>query len=318
MDELKPEGEAAAHAPAGNVLHVRVPASTSNIGPGFDCLGWALDLHNDYIVRPLDEDEENRLAGGEAPGGRALAGHPFFAAVRDVYERLGSKPPALELEIETRVPVGGGLGSSGAARIAGALAANHLLGQPLRHEDLLTILIEREGHPDNVTPSLYGGLTLTARTEDGPLVHLYQPAECWRLALLVPGYPLSTEKMRRALPRKVRLEDAVFNLSRLPLLIDALVAGDAAEVRRVLEDRLHEPVRLPWIKRQRRLREAAMAAGATAVSVSGAGPTLAALCEGDEAAAAVGEAMMAEVADARFESQLLIARTEPAGATVED
>jgi homoserine kinase len=297
-------------------LTIRVPASTSNLGPGFDCLGLALGLYNDFSVHVRTEGP-NRLTGRGALEGRISAhDNPFLTAYARIGKLAGAQPPPVDVICEGAVPVGVGLGSSAAAAVAGALAANRLLGSPFATESLLEPLIEIEGHPDNVAPALLGGLALTAMTAQGPLVHIYRTAPSWRLALLAPDYDMPTEKARALLPDEVKRADAVFNLARLPLLLDALIEGDAPTLGLVLEDRLHERWRAKKIKRHDRIRRAALEAGAAAAFISGSGPALAAFCPGEAVAKAVLRAMKAECEDAKFAVGGMILRAESEGARV--
>ena len=292
---------------------IRVPGSTSNLGPGFDTLGLALTLYNDFTIEPLAEAPDQLT--GEA-GGVALRAQdcPFFPMFEAVCRLADAPAPALAVTLQGNVPLGVGLGWSAVARVAGAMAANHLLAYPFTKEALLTALAAAEGHPDNVTPSLYGGLTATVQTKKGLIVHVYQPAALWRVVLFVPDYTVATDKARKALPKQVRLSDAVFNLSRMPFVIDALVAGDAAELGRVLEDRLHEPYRAENVKRHGKLTRAAKEAGAAATFISGAGPALAAFCLGDELAERVRQAMLAAAEGAKFHAEAMVLEPESQGA----
>lgn len=280
---------------------IRVPASTSNLGPGFDCVGLALNLYNDFTVRPLT-DEPSRLEGRGTCQGLNGDGNHFFKTMERVGKKAGLAVPPVEVVVDGAVPLGSGLGSSATACVAGALAANYYLGGPLAAEELLQVLIDMEGHPDNVTPALMGGLTVTAVDKQGPLVHVYEPNPSWRYVVIVPDYSLSTRKMRTLLPAKVPIEDAVYNISRVPLVLDALVQGDGPMLRRALSDRIHEDNRSARIKRYRRMRRAAFDAGAAAVFVSGSGPTVAAVCSQD-VARQVMDAMLNETVGASFTVQ---------------
>jgi homoserine kinase len=307
-------------APTAPMVLMRVPGSTSNIGPGFDCLGLALDLHNDFTLTVLGDtisaQRPHELLGRGAAEGLKAEGNPFFQSFEAIYRLVGKTPPRVAVTVDAQVPLGSGLGSSATAHVAGALAANELLHAPFSREELLAPLVAAEGHPDNVTPALLGGLTLTAMTSQGPLVHIYEPAPLWRLVLHIPNYAISTEKARKLLPGKVVRGDAVFNLARLPIVIDALVAGDAAELGRALEDRLHEPYREELIKRHGKLRRAARDAGAAATFISGSGPGLGAFCLGPDAAQAVVAAFKASSEGAKFEADILDVALERRGARI--
>ncbi len=297
-------------------LIIRVPASTSNLGPGFDALGLALNLYNDFTVRRLKADSPSKLVGRGASEGVKLKDNPFFRTVDRVCALSGRVAPALEVTVDGTVPLGVGLGSSAGACVAGALAANTLMGSPFSYEELLGPIIDIEGHPDNASPSLLGGLTLTAQTAEGPLVHLYQPHADWRLAVLIPDYTISTRDSRRRLPRKVSRTDAVFNLQRLPMVIDALVNGDAEHLGCAMEDRLHQPRRRRAIKRYKKICQAALKAGAAATFISGSGPALAAVCRGEKTAQLVADAMKQAVRKAPFKAGTLVLQPVIEGARI--
>lgn len=294
-------------------LLIRVPASTSNIGPGFDCLGLALTLPFDFEISPAEEDAlELGGAAGEVKPGKT----PFFKAFRAVFERAGEPAPCAGVRAASKAPIGRGFGGSGAACVAGALAANEWLGRPFGRDDLFGICLEIEGHPDNAAASLFGGLTLIARGKSRSLVHVYETAPMWKLAFLAPDYEVATPRARKALPGKITREDAVFNLSRLPLLLDALVAGDAEGLGRVMDDKLHEPHRAKLIKRSKRIRAAALEAGAAATFISGSGPSIGALCTSHETAHAVARAMLKVCAGASFTATTLLAEATTTAAQV--
>lgn len=294
---------------------IRVPASTSNLGPGFDTLGLALDLYTDYTVRRL-EGGPSRIEGEAAGEPIRAADCPFLPMMERTFALAGVKPKAVAVEVQGEVPIGMGLGWSAAARVAGALAANVLLGMPFTREFLLDHLTEAEGHPDNVTPALMGGLTATVQTNHGVIFKVFQLAATWRLALLIPDYALPTHEARRALPKKAPLKDAVFNLSRVPFIIDALTRGDGAMLTRVMEDRLHEPYRAELIRRHDKIRRAARHAGAVATFISGAGPAIAAICHGEGAAREALTAMLEATEGADFKAQGRVLTPERDGAKI--
>ncbi len=296
-------------------VRVRVPGTTANLGPGFDCLGMALDLFNEFHVR-LSATGRSSLSGRGTCSELAGTNNDLFKTFRRVCRIAGHKPPAIDVLVDGGVPIARGLGSSATAIVAGALSANALCGSPLKTEDLLAPCVAIEGHPDNVAPALLGALTAAVRTPSGVIVHQYAPYANWRVVLLIPDYELSTAKARAAIPKKIPHGDATFNLARVPFVIDALVDGDAAELAAVLSDRLHEPYRKPLVERYDRISRAALGAGAAAVYLSGAGPSMAAFCLGAKTARAAAEAMAAAVRTCRFDAQSVIARCATEGAKV--
>jgi homoserine kinase len=252
---------------------VVVPASTSNLGPGFDCLGMALALHNRVTLIPEKEGLEVAIRG-EGQGSLATDGTNLVVrAAKRLFKEIGGGPAGLRIEQENEIPVGSGLGSSAAAVLGGLLAANALAGAPLGRPELLALAAEMEGHPDNAVPALYGGLTLVIQDAQRLIV---EPIEvpAMKVIVILPDYTLSTAEARAALPESVPIGDAIFNASRLAALVRALAAGDYERLQVVTQDRLHQPYRLPLIPGMVDAFEAALTAGASAVALSGAGPSV--------------------------------------------
>ena len=246
---------------------VRVPASSANLGPGFDTLGMALSLHAE-------------VGAGEAPGGAQQADehHPATVAFR----RHGGEGP---LWVRSPIPMGRGMGYSGAVRVGGLVAAHAqragrdqaLLQQAL--PELLALATELEGHADNVAASLYGGVVATAGGHAVSVPLSFDPA----MVLWVPSFVTSTDQSRATLPAQVPMADAVFNVGRTALLVAALAAGQMNVLRAATQDRLHQDLRLVAAEPSRAAMQAALAAGAWATWLSGSGPTVAAMCAVDEA-----------------------------------
>lgn len=266
---------------SGERFEVRVPASTSNLGPGFDCLGLAVDR---YLHLRWDETGGQGLVrSGERPPdgfGDRLAG-----GLGDL-----GLPHTGTLEIGSDIPVGRGLGSS--AALAVALAALHAArrGEDIERGALLRAVAIGEGHPDNAAPAVLGGL-VTATMRDGDVTAVPLPlSDRLGWAWAAPSVPASTGEMRAALPDRVPHAAAVRNTSRLALLIPALAAGDGPTLARAMEDELHVPMRLPLIRGGASARDAALEAGAWACTLSGAGSGLIAACP-RAAAARVASAM---------------------------
>ena len=280
-------------------IRVRVPATTANLGPGFDVLGLALDLWNEATFT-LEEGAAGWEAVNEGFGAAHLPtdeAHLSLRAFRTVFEHLGEPlPRRVHLHARNAIPVASGLGSSAAAVVAGVLAANAALGAPLDAEALLALASALEGHPDNVAPALLGGLTAAWADDAGAPHALRLPlAPAWQgrawLAVAVPQVALRTVEARRALPAQVPHGDAVFNLGRLALLLEALRRGDAALLAQAVQDRLHQPYRWPLLPGAEAVRRAALEAGAAAVALSGAGPGVLAFAPHLDDAAPVAQAM---------------------------
>ncbi|KKZ11544.1 MAG: serine kinase [Candidatus Synechococcus spongiarum 142] len=274
---------------------ITVPATTANIGPGFDCLGAALQLNNRFSLRRLPGQEEAFDLVVDGPEGAHLRGgrdNLFYRAARCAWEAADHPPIPLEARISLSAPPARGLGSSASAIVAGLCGANMMMGEPLNREKLLEIAIAVEGHPDNVVPSLLGGLCLTSRIAG----QRWRVVSCpWhervRAVVVIPSLRLSTNEARRSLPRHVGLQDAVSNLSALTVLLSGLRSGDGALIADGLQDSLHEPYRWPLIPHGLHVRQAALTAGAWGAVISGSGPTILALSS-RELEVNVGQAMV--------------------------
>ncbi len=256
---------------------VTTPATTSNLGAGFDCLGMALRLYNRVELAPGAWRVEVRGEGeGELPTGRSSL---LFRAARRVFRRAGRRMPALDARCVNRVPVARGLGSSATAIVAGLLGANALLGNRYGREELLDLALSLEPHPDNLAPCLFGGLVAAVKGDDGVTVAPLRVPKRLGVIVAVPDQRVSTARAREILPRYVSLENAVFNLSRSALFVAACEQGRLDWIREATQDRLHALFRAELVP-------GAMAAiqpfdGVLASTVSGSGSSLLYLVEGD-------------------------------------
>ena len=262
-------------------VHVRVPATSANLGPGFDCLGLALDWWNETEIALEGHDIQVEIRG---EGAEILPRGPenlIAAAVLRFFELAGaSAPHGLRIRCNNTIPLGSGLGSSAAAVVTGLLGANRLLGDRFSMAQLLDTATELEGHPDNAAPALLGGLTVAAKLPGGVITRRFD-VPALALAVGVPKFSLSTHDARGALPAQVAMSDAVFNLSCSTLLVEALCSGDLDLLAQVMDDRLHQPYRLPLIPGAQAARRAALDAGAAGCCLSGAGPSLLAIARSD-------------------------------------
>ncbi|MEW6278792.1 MAG: homoserine kinase, partial [Candidatus Eremiobacterota bacterium] len=256
-------------------VRVSVPATTANLGPGFDTLGMALSLRNELEVEVTGSSIDVEVGGegaGDLPTG---PGHLVVQALEAAFRSQGRSLPPLRIRQVNRIPLARGLGSSAAAIVAGLVAARELLEVDL---DLLALATRMEGHPDNVAPALLGGLTASATLEGGVKSCRLPLHGAWKVAVAVPEFRVSTRDARQVLPERVSLEDAVFNLGRLGVLL-ALLGQGASDLQGATEDRLHQPYRTHLIPGYPAVRRAALDSGAAGVFVSGSGPTIAALVD---------------------------------------
>ena len=252
---------------------VRVPATSANLGPGFDCLGLALAITADVTVS----------VGGSEPGSHPLAGMVASSA-RAAYRKAGHPEPSeLRVGWDGDLPIARGLGASAAARAAGIVAANALLDGPLTDEELFELGATLEGHPDNMAPAIFGGLTVALADGDA-WRHLSVPlAAGLTIVLFIPDFAMPTQESRRRLSHRVLREDAVFNIGRATMLVAALAQGRWELLDAATQDRLHQPARAERFTALDDIFEAAKEAGAHAAYLSGGGSTVAALAtEGEE------------------------------------
>jgi homoserine kinase len=277
---------------------VRVPATTANLGAGFDCIGAALSLYNQFQFTPGDaltirataQASANEARGAEADQMDLTASNLAYIAFTKVFERLGRPVPGVRLEIDLDVPLARGLGSSATAIVGGLLGANGLAGNPLSPPEIMAMAIEMEGHPDNVVPAMIGGCRLAA--SDGDKWEICDIP--WHQEVLpvvaIPNFELSTAEARSVLPAQYDRAAAVFNIAHLGLLIRGLTTGNGDWLRVGLADKIHQPFRQRLIRGYEEVVQAAIGAGAYGVVISGAGPTILALA-GGERSQAVAAAM---------------------------
>lgn len=300
-------------------LRVHVPATSANLGPGFDTLGLALSHGDDLIVTTRETPGATvRVDGvgeGEVPTDET---NLVIRSVAHVFDRLGRTMPGLDVEARNRIPHGRGMGSSGAAITAGVMIAAGLLAHdpvsPLRlgDDELLRFATELEGHPDNVAPALFGGLTIAWTSDEGPRFKRLSVHRGISPLVLVPDFTMSTELARSLQPKHVPHEDAVFNVSRSALLVAALTQSPELLVE-ATEDRLHQDYRGEAMPATRELIASLREAGHAAV-VSGAGPSILVL------AADPAERLDAAEIAARHDGgwQPLFLAVDIKGATVEE
>jgi homoserine kinase len=272
-------------------VHVRVPASTANLGPGFDALGMALGLYNEIEVElsgtrlALEVEGEGREKL-QSLGERNLVARSVIETLR----RLGVRADGVRVRMVNRIPLSRGLGSSSAAAMGGVAAALALAGATLPPEEMLDLALLFEGHPDNITPALLGGLTVSTLVEGKVKCVKLPVPEGLQAIAVIPEFHLSTAKARRALPPTVPRVDAVFNVGRAALFLAAMQAGRLELLREAARDRLHQPYRASLVPGMEEVLAEGERAGALACFLSGAGPTLLALAAGD--GLAIGERMV--------------------------
>jgi len=298
-------------------VHVSVPATSANLGPGFDALGLAVGLYNEVEVR---EAAKTTVAVEGEGTGRLPAGdkNVVVRALRLVYDAVGRKADGWTVRCVNRIPPARGLGSSAAAWVGGLVAGNALLGSPLDRARILRLAARAEGHPDNVAAAVYGGLTV-AGGEGESVVALslpVPPSLVW--VALIPDVTSSTAEARAVLPPKVPRADAVFNVQRVALLLASLQAGRVDTLAAALDDRLHQPYRrrlFPWMPS---VISAARAAGALGCVLSGAGPSILAVAPGVAESEAVASAMEKALSRAGVGGSARVLAVDTQGAAVRE
>lgn len=297
---------------------VEAPASSANLGPGFDALALALDLHLHVTVTPLDSGSEQLVVEGEGADEIGMdAGNRFLIGLERGLQVVGLEPPVMRIEMRNEIPLARGLGSSAAAVVAGLRAAEAMAATELGFERLLSIATEVDGHPDNVAAALLGGFVIVARDgERGPRAAHFEPLDDLVAAVFIPALALRTAEMRAALPAQVAHADAAHNVGRAALVVAALTANRPELLSAMADDRLHEPYRAEHFQALPDLVAAAMHAGALGASLSGAGSSVIALCGDADTAARVAAALEAAANGAGVEGRASVVRPTAAGAGV--
>lgn len=260
------------------VVRVWAPASSANLGPGFDCAGLCLSLYHELTVSEFPgEGFEIRLSGEGVDTLPRDQANLVYGTMCHAFEAAGYRPGRLAIDSRSEIPLARGLGSSAAAALAGLAAGFALAGGGGDRPALLDMAMGMEGHADNAAPCLYGGFTLALRCADGVhCVRLDAPAGLVAV-VAIPDFALSTHRAREVLPRTVTLEDAVCNQARLAMLVAAMATGQVALLGEAMVDRLHQPYRAPLVPGFEAVCAAATEAGALGVALSGSGPTVIAL-----------------------------------------
>ena len=258
------------------MINIRIPATSANLGAGFDALGLALTFYNYVEMEESDRVDISSADGAEIPTDER---NLIYVSAKDLFEVCGKKLGGLKLVQTNTIPMARGLGSSSACIVAGLIGANTLLGSPLTTDDLVDLAAQIEGHPDNTAPALLGGIVTAVF--DGRRVHWVKQEVYTKLKFvaLIPDFELKTEDARACLPKEVSHKDAVYNLSRAALFSASLLTGKFENLRTAVHDKLHQPYRMELIPRCREVFDIAYTHGAYGVYISGAGPTVMAIVD---------------------------------------
>lgn len=261
------------------MIRVQIPATTANMGPGFDTLGMALKLYN---IVEMEEAKQGLYIDIEGDGADKIprdASNIVYISAAKVFKTVGFEPKGLRIRMTNNIPLARGLGSSAAAIIGGLLAANILSGGRLGEKELLNLATEIEGHPDNVAPALVGGIVVTVQADNEIKYYKIEPPPKLKCVVAIPDFTLPTKLAREVLPQSVSLTDAVYNIGRTALLVTALIKQDFNMLSAAMDDKIHQPYRANLVPGMKKVFAAAKLAGARGIALSGAGPALIAYCD---------------------------------------
>ncbi len=307
-------------------VSVKVPATTANLGPGFDCLGLALPIYNTVTVEEtimpgtgieiniIDETHEQDIISIPTDENNIV-----FKAIELLYNSIGQTPSELKITIKTHIPIARGLGSSAAVIVGGLIAANELLGRPADEAALLSIATEIENHPDNITPAVVGGFVVSSIEEDGSVVYskMNWPKD-WNITVCIPDYELATDIARSVLPAEVPMKDAIFNLKHTAMLVQAVNTHDEKLMKIALHDKLHQQYREKLVPGLKEINEALKhEENVMGVVISGAGPSVLVISYGNNLNK-IRETVSKVWLDLNVKSKILTLQVEENGATVID
>lgn len=266
------------------MMHIRVPATSANMGSGFDSIGIALQLYNHIWVEEIESGFEIILKKKQTIQIPTDRSNLIYRTMVDFYASIGQVMPGIRIIQEDDIPVTRGLGSSAACIVGGLIAANKMSGCHYSDAQIAQIAAKIEGHPDNSNPALLGGMVVGALDSNEMRYVKIDMPECLTFAVMVPDFPVSTEASREVLPELITRQDAVFNSSRTGLLVASMMTGNIENLAMAMEDRIHQPYRKQLIPEMDRVFKAAKGYGAIAAYLSGAGSTLMAVLTEDKAA----------------------------------
>jgi len=294
------------------MIKIRIPATTANIGPGFDCFGMALNL---YLFMEIEEINYGLIIQSKGEGAEQFEkgeSNLIWIAFNSVIKKycIGKEVKGFRIKTFNQIPVTRGLGSSAAAILAGILAASRFYNLKLTNSEILEIALSLEGHLDNIVPALTGGFTLAyfTKKEKVKWMNIKIPDDLC-IVVAIPDFSLSTEKMREVLPKKIDRSDAVFNLSRAALLVNSLQNSDWALMAESMEDKLHQPFRFSYIPGINEMFVQVKKTGHAGIALSGSGPTVISLTK-KSYATMISQIMEDAFLKAGIKSRVLILKTD--------
>lgn len=295
---------------------VKVPATSANCGPGFDCLGLACSLYNTFTYEVIKSGLELVVDGEGKDALAATSSNLAFVSFFKVWNKMSEENIGLKVHMRNNIPLSRGLGSSSTAIVAGLIAANAMTGNTLTKDELVGLATELEGHPDNVAPALLGGFTISYMEDELAHAFSFVPAKKVKLVAVVPEMRLATTKARAAIPAQVPHKDAVFNASRTALLVGAFMSGEYTYLPAALEDKLHQPYRASLIPGIEEAFAAAKTKGAYNAIISGAGSTLMAYAPITSNTDEIGKAMVEALASKNMKAIYHVLNIDVEGAKI--
>lgn len=270
-------------------IKVKVPATTANLGPGFDVLGASLSLYNELEVSLAEHSKKAKfVVAGE--GRKILPKNErniLWKAMVAVFDLLNVSDKynlkSFNIKLTNNIPLSSGLGSSSAARAAGIIAANKICGNKLTLEEMAQLGVKLEGHPDNIIPAFYGGVCISINNGDDKIEVIKLPIPKIKAVVCTPGFELATERSRNILPLKYDRKAVVFNIARVALLTKVFCTNDFKFLKEAMQDKIHQPYRAKLIPVMQELIDCAVKAGAYGACLSGAGPSMIAFCANNKA-----------------------------------
>ena len=261
-------------------LIIKVPASSANIGPGFDCLALALDIWNTLTVSSGENTISINGYGEESvPHNQS---NLVFKSFHRIFQEIGEPPPMVHFDCENSIPIGKGLGSSAAAVIGGLIAGNQLSNHPFTNSQILSFASDIEGHPENAAAALFGGFQIVVKDQNTLITSEVPIKESLKAILFIPELEMPTAESRKVLTKTITRDDAIFNIGRAALLVNVLSSGNLELLSKATQDRLHQPARQKIFPSMSNLFHAAMDSGALATFLSGAGSTVIAFAQDKE------------------------------------
>ncbi len=252
------------------MIRIKVPGTTANLGPGFDTLGLALDIYNYFEFEEIESGTEILGVEDKYKNDRNLV----YRSMKRTLDHLSYEAKGIRIRMDSHIPIARGLGSSASCVVGGVMGANLLAGNILSKDQVLNLATEIEGHPDNVAPAIFGGLVTSTKTQGQVLHNGIRVSEGIKFLALIPEFSLSTKRSREVLPRNVNSRDAVFNISRVSLLLSVFMNGNYDLLKYGLQDKLHEPYRGRIIPDYFKIKKEIDRLGALGSYLSGAGPTI--------------------------------------------